>query len=90
MRLINASEQTLPINEFFNETPKYAILSHRWGEQEVTFQDWSNTDGRRKKSGYAKIAGSCKQALKDDIEYVWADTNCIDKTSSAELSEAII
>ncbi|KAJ5106954.1 hypothetical protein N7456_003629 [Penicillium angulare] len=39
--------------------------------------------------GYSKIKYSCKQALKDGIQYVWVDTCCIDKTSSAELSEAI-
>ncbi|KAI8630732.1 het domain-containing protein [Xylariaceae sp. FL1651] len=89
MRLINASEHTTPIEEFFNDIPKYAILSHRWGKQEVTLQDWSNLDTARKKSGYAKIEGSCKQALNDGIQYVWVDTNCIDKSSSAELSEAI-
>ena len=41
------------------------------------------------KGGFAKIQGVCDQALRDELEYVWVDTNCIDKTSSAELSEAI-
>ncbi|KAJ5738530.1 hypothetical protein N7493_001685 [Penicillium malachiteum] len=39
--------------------------------------------------GYSKIKYSCKRALTDGIQYVWVDTCCIDKTSSAELSEAI-
>jgi hypothetical protein len=30
-----------------------------------------------------------KQAAQDGLQYFWADTCCIDKTSSAELSEAI-
>ncbi|KAJ4176959.1 hypothetical protein NW755_014126, partial [Fusarium falciforme] len=41
------------------------------------------------RAGYKKITQTCQQALKDRIEYVWVDTCCIDKTSSAELSEAI-
>lgn len=41
------------------------------------------------KAGFIKIKGACKQARHDDIDWLWADTNCIDKTSSAELSEAI-
>lgn len=41
------------------------------------------------KTGYLKITASCKQAERDGWEYVWIDTCCIDKTSSAELSEAI-
>lgn len=39
--------------------------------------------------GYSKILGCCKQAILDGWEYAWIDSCCIDKTSSAELSEAI-
>jgi hypothetical protein len=39
--------------------------------------------------GYAKIQNTCAQALRDGFEYAWIDTCCIDKSSSAELSEAI-
>lgn len=39
MRLINT--RTLEIQEFFDtDIPRYAILSHTWGAEEVTFQDW--------------------------------------------------
>ncbi|KAI0012033.1 HET-domain-containing protein [Xylariaceae sp. FL0662B] len=66
----------------------YVILSHTWGEEEVTFQDLSNP-GHTQKLGYAKIEGSCQQAIRDNYSYVWIDTCCIDKSSSSELSEAI-
>ena len=36
-----------------------------------------------------KIRDSCAQALKDGFDIIWIDSCCIDKTSSAELSEAI-
>ncbi|PQE29642.1 HET domain-containing protein [Rutstroemia sp. NJR-2017a BBW] len=68
----------------------YAILSHRWGnpEDEVSFEDMLN--GRQEgKKGYMKLIGCCKQAQKDGLRYVWIDTCCINKASSAELSEAI-
>ncbi|MCJ1273109.1 hypothetical protein MMC21_000898 [Puttea exsequens] len=39
--------------------------------------------------GFAKILESCKRALDDEYEYAWVDTCCINKESSAELSEAI-
>jgi hypothetical protein len=32
---------------------------------------------------------SCEQAKREGLKYVWVDTCCIDKTSSAELSESI-
>ncbi|KAI0653285.1 heterokaryon incompatibility protein-domain-containing protein [Cubamyces menziesii] len=37
----------------------------------------------------AKIVRCCQYAHSKGFEYVWIDTCCIDKTSSAELSEAI-
>ncbi|KAI1379115.1 HET-domain-containing protein [Hypoxylon crocopeplum] len=39
--------------------------------------------------GYKKIVLTCKQAERDGLGWAWVDTCCIDKTSSAELSEAI-
>jgi hypothetical protein len=47
--------------------------------------DGTGTD----KPGYKKISISAKQAMKDDLRFLWVDTCCIDKSSSAELSEAI-
>jgi hypothetical protein len=41
------------------------------------------------KIGYRKLEACCKVALENGYEYVWCDTCCIDKSSSAELSEAI-
>ncbi|KAF2166495.1 hypothetical protein M409DRAFT_36723, partial [Zasmidium cellare ATCC 36951] len=38
---------------------------------------------------WKKVRLSCRQALADSIDYIWIDTCCIDKASSAELSEAI-
>ncbi|KAK4462288.1 hypothetical protein QBC42DRAFT_268061 [Cladorrhinum samala] len=42
-----------------------------------------------KKPGYAKIRDSARLAKSEGYDYIWIDTCCIDKTSSAELSEAI-
>lgn len=86
MRLLNAN--TLQLVEFVSDIPPYAILSHTWGPEEVTFQDMQSPERDRKK-GFAKVVGCCRQARLDTIEWVWIDTCCIDKTSSTELSEAI-
>ncbi|OTA68095.1 HET-domain-containing protein, partial [Hypoxylon sp. EC38] len=91
MRLINVN--TLELKEFFGGgIPQYAILSHTWdGDKEVTFQEWERRSDSavRCKEGYAKIVGACRRAQVDGFKYLWCDTNCIDKRSSAELSEAI-
>lgn len=73
-----------------NNIPPYAILSHTWGRdgEEVTFKDLE--DGTRKdKFGYEKLRFCGRQAKKDGLNYFWVDTCCIDKSSSAELTEAI-
>ncbi|KAI0445723.1 heterokaryon incompatibility protein-domain-containing protein [Xylaria telfairii] len=131
MRLINTT--TLELEDHFQTIPQYAILSHTWGGEEVSLQDWlsSLTPARRddllsllsdlenpaygsllsrpfcelaathkdrvsvglrshlERFGYWKIIRTCLEARKDGLNYLWVDTNCIDKTSSAELSEAI-
>jgi len=94
MRLIDAT--TLELRLFMDESlvPPYAILSHRWGEDEVTLQQFTDqslrNDATLKSSrGYWKILKTCQQALSNGLSLVWVDTCCIDKTSSAELSEAI-
>lgn len=73
-----------------NDVPKYAILSHTWGQSndEVTYQDLQNHTAEGKE-GYNKLMFCGKQALRDGLQYFWVDTCCIDKQSSAELSEAI-
>lgn len=85
--LDNAS---LTLVSFPNPPAKYAILSHTWEDDEVTFQDMmGNMNKAHAKRGFDKIRRTCKLALERDIPYSWVDTCCIDKSSSAELSEAI-
>lgn len=77
--------------EYFGKNiPRYAILSHTWGAdgEEVTYKDLA--DGVEKsKPGYVKLRFCGNQAAKDGLQFFWVDTCCIDKSSSAELSEAI-
>lgn len=70
--------------------PEYAILSHTWGPdaEEVTFKDLVDRTGHDK-SGFEKIRFCGEQAKRDDIDYFWVDTCCIDKSNNSELSEAI-
>jgi hypothetical protein len=69
----------------------YAILSHRWEEgEEVTFQEMESGQApHNNKKGFQKIQMCCQQARKLGLDYLWADTCCIDKSSSSELQEAI-
>ncbi|KAL8851807.1 MAG: hypothetical protein Q9221_003321 [Calogaya cf. arnoldii] len=88
MWLINA--RTLKLEEFWSEElTHYAILSHRWEDGEVSFKDIQQLEVAASKRGFIKIRRSCELALKNNLEYVWVDTCCINKESSAELSESI-
>ncbi|KAF9738960.1 het domain containing protein [Paraphaeosphaeria minitans] len=143
MRLIHVD--TLEIKAFSQQhVPDYAILSHTWGPDEVTFQEMSlitrmnslsqaftsqrsddsqegdasivyesgaimvamemlvhggwgagtnvpNTseEALMGREGYRKIIQSAKEAKNLGYQWVWIDTCCIDKTSSAELQESI-
>ncbi|KAI4281085.1 MAG: hypothetical protein L6R38_003947 [Xanthoria sp. 2 TBL-2021] len=87
MRLLNT--RSLDFAEFFDsDIPKYAILSHRWGAREIGFKEVRK---RTAPAGPAlrKIERCCRQAASDGLQWVWIDTCCIDKRSSAGLSEAI-
>jgi hypothetical protein len=120
MRLLHA--ETLEFHLFDDSNlPRYLILSHTWGKNEVSYQDlcWlqklqtmpqelksnplyalflsagggamlpGSQEAITERSGYAKIAQTARIALKLDFKFFWVDTCCIDKTSSAELQEAI-
>ncbi|KAK5273573.1 hypothetical protein LTR96_000173 [Exophiala xenobiotica] len=87
MRLLNTA--TFRPEEFVStEGVKYAILSHRWEDEEVSLQQLVVGDVHGK-LGYVKIQRFCGLAAKDGYEWAWVDTCCIDKSSSAELQEAI-
>jgi hypothetical protein len=68
----------------------YAILSHTWGtdDEEVSFTDLSQ-GLEHTRTGIEKLRFCGKQAANHGLHYFWVDTCCIDKSSSAELSEAI-
>ncbi|THU95434.1 HET-domain-containing protein [Dendrothele bispora CBS 962.96] len=91
MRLLNT--KTFLLQEFYTDVPPYAILSHTWGKREVTFQDMQNTDAIKTRedlqAGWSKVKKACEHAHNYSFEWIWIDSCCINKESSAELSEAL-
>ncbi|RYP15372.1 hypothetical protein DL765_005763 [Monosporascus sp. GIB2] len=83
---------TCKLKYFSNHTEQrdaYAILSHTWDDEEVTFEQFKDEESVKKRKGWAKIASTVQMARRNGLKYAWVDTCCIDKSSSAELSEAI-
>ncbi|PIL31316.1 hypothetical protein GSI_06014 [Ganoderma sinense ZZ0214-1] len=101
MRLLNTKTfEFVSIND--PRSVPYAILSHVWSKQgEQTYQEIlelvveANRESNPRHASdvlthiSAKVRRCCARALADGYEFVWIDSSCIDKTSSAELSEAI-
>ncbi|KAI0439767.1 HET-domain-containing protein [Xylaria telfairii] len=96
MRLLRTNPQTTGKLTLVERTPKqmiglrYAILSHVWEENEIIFEHiiyGSEHDGST--TSRNKVYKACERAARDGHQYIWIDTCCIDKRSSAELSEAI-
>ncbi|THU88755.1 HET-domain-containing protein [Dendrothele bispora CBS 962.96] len=100
MRLMNTT--TLELKEIVEEEiPPYAILSHTWypPEQEILFEhvrveNWHELYEKlgqigQRWEGYLKVKNACALARKYKFGYIWIDACCINKESSAELSEAI-
>ncbi|THU79699.1 HET-domain-containing protein [Dendrothele bispora CBS 962.96] len=85
MRLLNTRD--LALKEFYTNIPKYvyAILSHTWDKDEdVQDLDISKRD---LDAGWKKVIGACSHAKKYGFKWIWIDSCCIDKSSSADLSE---
>jgi len=99
MRVLNA--RTYQFRDHVQASDiRYVALSHTWApEGEVTYQDMMlpSTISLFRKSpdllslsdSFSKILQTCRLAVEAGLEYVWIDTCCIDKSSSAELTETI-
>lgn len=90
MRLLNV--HTLKVGQFFEDgIPEYAALSHTWGSEEASLQEWTqhSSPGESTKRGFLKVLSACELARRDGFQHLWVDTVCIDKTSSVEVTEAI-
>ena len=93
MRLLNAEDLTF--REFLGSNiPPYAIVSHRWGDEELSYGSFLKDKEQYQRAllqscGWTKIIEAARLALESGLDWIWLDTICINKDSSAELSEAI-
>lgn len=90
MRLLNAATPELEVfPDPISDSTSYAILSPTWANDEVTFEHMKDVTVAEAHTGYVKILAACSKAQDYGLAYIWIDTCCIDKSSSAELSECI-
>jgi hypothetical protein len=68
MRLLHT--KTFKLHESVgDDVPLYAILSHRWEDEEVIFSDLE-AGKAKKRRGWEKIVGCCKQARDDGFQFI--------------------
>ncbi|KAH9211069.1 heterokaryon incompatibility protein-domain-containing protein [Leptodontidium sp. 2 PMI_412] len=90
MRLLHSS--SLELKDFADSVPpRYAILSHLWGPDEATIEDFrgSRNISDLLSHGHHKIKNCCMQAQRDGIQWVWIDSCCVDRSIRDELSDTI-
>ena len=69
MRLLHYdNDSEFSLIQFFDKIPRYAILSHTWGLEEVTFKDITEGNGASK-TGFNKIRFCGEQARCDRLQY---------------------
>src|ERR1700753_332460 len=90
MRLLSWNEDGSLAWQVFDQykIPPYAVLSHTWDREEVTFDDLVNGRGKEK-AGYRKIVFCGQRAACDGLRYFWVDTCCIDKWNTRERERAV-
>src|SRR5262245_3230900 len=88
--LLRTCHSERALSDGIRKIDKYAIFSHRWlPSGEPTFQELSS--GKKMEGpGWDKLFKFCQEAnTRYNCLFAWADTCCIDKSSSSELDEAI-
>lgn len=77
-----------PLEYGEEERPEYAILSHRWREEEVEYRHMVTSTEYKMMAGYKKIEGCARAALRYGINFIWIDT-CVFFESSHGLGDTL-
>jgi hypothetical protein len=85
MRLLRTDK--LELVEFQGkDIPPYAILSHTWATEEVSFQDIQQGTAQSQ-LGYGKVAGACAVAIQDGFEYIVCHLRSVFCSAAAAISD---
>jgi len=87
--LYNKSEIEKQVRIWVKRGTCYAIFSHRWSNNGLSFEKMRNGQVDIGSTGGKKLAEFCKRARKFGCKYAWTDTCCIDKANNAEFQESL-
>ncbi|OJA14983.1 hypothetical protein AZE42_04324 [Rhizopogon vesiculosus] len=83
-------EQKLFIREVVRNFFAYVMLSHRWEDDELAFENLKGASVYDlPTSRFHKVRGFCRQAARWGFDWAWVDTCCIDQKSSSDVQESI-
>lgn len=71
----------------FDDIPSSETFA-RFLDEETQLKRWRGAVSK-KNAGFSKIANACRIARGMELDYIWIDSCCIDKSKSAELNQSI-
>lgn len=71
----------------FDDIPSRETFA-RFLDEATQLKQWQEAIDM-KKAGFSKIINACRVARELELDYIWIDSCCIDKSKSAELNESI-
>lgn len=89
MRLFNIHDWRLESFDHPTEIPPYIAISHTWDRDEIVYNDLTDLDSATQRASFSKLRNAGRIASSLGADWIWIDTVCINKSSSAELTEAI-
>ncbi|KAG6368796.1 hypothetical protein INS49_003010 [Diaporthe citri] len=86
MRFLNT--ENFKIHHSTGPPPSYSVFCHAHGCDDIGFEDFSNPEMLPHKAGFHRLWQACNRARNHGSKWLWSDAVCIDRGSSAALTEA--
>lgn len=87
MRLLNT--ESFELRDSTEPSPLYSVFSHAHGNNDIGFEDFRYPDILPLKAGFHRLWQACSRARDHGSKWLWADSVCIDRSSSAAVSDAL-
>lgn len=87
MRLLNT--ESFELRDSTDPPPLYSVFSHAHGSNDIGFEDFRYPEILPLKAGFHRLWQACSRARDHGSKWLWADTICIDRSSSAAVSDAL-
>lgn len=85
MRLLNT--QSMELHDSTSPPPPYSVFSYARVKGDLVYEDFKSPGILPRKAGFHRLREACSRACDRGSNWLWADAVCIDRRSSAALSE---